>query len=316
MVASSNQKHCPKCLVTKDISEFPSDKNRSDGLYSYCRACSCADATAYRNRNAEKVRASRRSHRLENIEEARAKDRDRYQENAEVIKQRSKQYRDSNLEAARERTREWAKNNPDKMKSHVELRKSRKAVAGGRFTKAEWEAVKSAYGHACVSCQKAEPDIVLTVDHAVSVVDGGSSSIENIQPLCRSCNASKGRSSIDYRIRFPEKMAKAERLLGPIKGRKKSPTSEATKQKLSLANVGKTYSKDVREKVRKAVTENWTRRGARSDSSTGVRGVSFEASSGKFRVRLHHMGRRASVGRFDTLEEAKEAIEEWKARNV
>lgn len=36
-------------------------------------------------------------------------------------------------------------------------------------------------------------------DHVVPVLFGGSNDISNIQPLCRSCNSSKGASTVDYR---------------------------------------------------------------------------------------------------------------------
>jgi 5-methylcytosine-specific restriction endonuclease McrA len=45
-------------------------------------------------------------------------------------------------------------------------------------------------GHLCRSCQSAE---LLTVDHVVAVINGGTDDIDNLQTLCRTCNSSKGR---------------------------------------------------------------------------------------------------------------------------
>jgi 5-methylcytosine-specific restriction endonuclease McrA len=70
---------------------------------------------------------------------------------------------------------------------------------GGSHTDAEREALKAAYGHACLRCGKHEPEIEITRDHIVPVVKSGSDDIANIQPLCRSCNGTKGAQTIDYR---------------------------------------------------------------------------------------------------------------------
>jgi 5-methylcytosine-specific restriction endonuclease McrA len=52
-----------------------------------------------------------------------------------------------------------------------------------------------AYGKKCLKCG-ARKD--LTTDHVVPP-PAGSNALENLQPLCRACNASKGNQTIDYR---------------------------------------------------------------------------------------------------------------------
>lgn len=52
------------------------------------------------------------------------------------------------------------------------------------------------HGEVCLKCG-GKDDIQL--DHIVSVRRGGENSINNIQPLCKTCNIKKGTKTIDYR---------------------------------------------------------------------------------------------------------------------
>ena len=77
-------------------------------------------------------------------------------------------------------------------------RKVRLLQNGGFHSKNEWETLKAQYNWTCPSCKKGEPEITLTKDHIIAVLNGGSDNIENIQPLCRSCNSRKHSKNIRY----------------------------------------------------------------------------------------------------------------------
>lgn len=78
------------------------------------------------------------------------------------------------------------------------IRRERIKKYGGAHSIGEWETLKAQYNWTCPACSRAEPEIKLTRDHIVAVAKGGSDNIENIQPLCVSCNSRKGTKSINY----------------------------------------------------------------------------------------------------------------------
>ena len=52
------------------------------------------------------------------------------------------------------------------------------------------------YGEKCLKCGSNKN---IQLDHIVPVVKGGSNDISNLQPLCKTCNTSKGTKTEDYR---------------------------------------------------------------------------------------------------------------------
>ena len=110
------------------------------------------------------------------------------------------------------RKRNWNINNPEKVKMYTRLRRFRKLNNGGAFTEEQWLKLKAQYNNVCLCCRRSEAELLaaglqIVPDHVLSVVQGGSNNIDNIQPLCHAsaagsrggCNNIKRHLHIDFR---------------------------------------------------------------------------------------------------------------------
>ena len=93
--------------------------------------------------------------------------------------------------------KKWKSNNPDKKREYKRRRRNLEANASGHHTEKEWKDLKDKYGNICLCCKKLVP---LTEDHIVPLTKGGSDFIENIQPLCGSCNSKKHTNVILFKL--------------------------------------------------------------------------------------------------------------------
>ena len=130
-----------------------------------------------------------------------------HSKNNEKINAKKKEYREKNKEKLAEYFRGYRRANPEKRSHLAKQRVYLKKSAGPGFTLAQWDALKAEFNYTCLSCLKLEPEINLTADHVIPLTKSGLNCIENIQPLCHSCNSSKHTKTTDYRIDF-EKIAK------------------------------------------------------------------------------------------------------------
>jgi hypothetical protein len=68
------------------------------------------------------------------------------------------------------------------------------------LSRSEWKALQAKYDNRCLAC--GATDVPLEADHVIPKVMGGVGGVDNIQPLCKSCNCSKAGRYMDYRPDF------------------------------------------------------------------------------------------------------------------
>jgi len=125
-----------------------------------------------------------------------------------------RRWRENNHEKAIEKTRRWKETNrehlrayglawfhqhPGKSVEYCERRRARQESSGEKITAEEWQSVLRQFDGKCACCGSCND---VSMDHVIPLSKGGRHAIENIQPLCRSCNSKKRTKEVDYRDKW------------------------------------------------------------------------------------------------------------------
>jgi 5-methylcytosine-specific restriction endonuclease McrA len=221
------EKSCSRCKQVLDISNFYTSNGK---INSWCKVCwieytkeytkkhprkkelvNAANKRFYENHKEQSYENSKKW-RAENKEAYQELNRNYYQEHKDIIKERAKKFYIENKERILEDAKVYRKNNLDHIKKvkkeynkeHVRekrirenYRRAKKKNNGGMYTAKEWDDLCEKYNNKCLGCNK--DNVKLTADHVIPISQGGSNNIDNIQPLCASCNSIKSIKTIDYR---------------------------------------------------------------------------------------------------------------------
>ena len=117
-----------------------------------------------------------------------------YKGNREKAIEYSHRWAMANQEKVREYKRRWQKANPEQTSINYHRRRAHKN--NNVSERYDLKAICTHYDNRCVKCGERK---LLTIDHITPVSKGGPDIASNIQPLCKSCNSSKGIRDIDYR---------------------------------------------------------------------------------------------------------------------
>ncbi len=205
-------KVCTKCRIQQKSTEFYKRTRSKDGLFSWCKKCHNQYyyhekrdyyvheyPKNYNLLNKEKIKEKQRKYRVENRDYLREHDRKRYLLNRteRIKKQRERDL--MNWEVVSEYRKEWRKKNKEKRIQYYWNRAERILRNGGNLNVKEWLLIKKKYGNKCLACGVSEEKVAITLDHIIPIIHGGRHSIDNVQPLCKSCNSKKATKIIDYR---------------------------------------------------------------------------------------------------------------------
>ena len=160
---------------------YPAHKTR-------CKECVREYGAAYRERNGEKSNAASRAWRSANPEKYMAQQRAYREANREKCNAATRAWNKAYPEKLDAAVRAWQRANPEKCIAIDHARRARIRGAEGTFTADDWRAIKERQHSCCALCKAHRK---LEVDHIVPLSRGGSNWPDNIQGLCRSCNARK-----------------------------------------------------------------------------------------------------------------------------
>lgn len=133
-----------------------------------------------------------------NREERKIIELKRYYDNKEHILDKLRKKYNENPQRKKDKVKLYQASNAGKITNHKRQYKRRATLKDmGSFTIDEWTTLINKYKNMCLCCKRT--DVEITADHIIPLSKGGSNTIDNIQPLCRSCNSSKGIKTIDYR---------------------------------------------------------------------------------------------------------------------
>lgn len=202
---------CTQCGEMKPLDQMKQSRGKAS---SWCKLCAAASTRQYTARHHEEVLAKKRDWHARNRDRILAQKAEYRETRREELRVKARAYAADRIPAlvAQARTRRhanpaplrvyhraWNSAHPEVMRAIQHRRRARKQGNGGSFTAAEWQALVTQYDHRCLMCGKQEPAIMLTMDHVVPISQGGSNDISNIQPLCSTCNSSKGAKTLDLR---------------------------------------------------------------------------------------------------------------------
>lgn len=206
----TNSRYCSDCDHVKLKTEFYPSKSSPSGWSPYCKLCTnLRQKQAYSKKPKKSYKVSVKKKRCpacKKMKQASGFSKNKCRKDGldwsckECVKKKSIVY--NNSPRKKESNKRWAKNNKKALLAKGHRRRAAKRQAPGKFTADEFDRIVEIFKHKCACCGKHESKVgKLTVDHIIPLNKQGHNDAFNLQPLCGSCNSSKGTKIIDYRTK-------------------------------------------------------------------------------------------------------------------
>lgn len=220
MSAIVTGKRCSKCGVEKPPAEYYKDPRSKDGLASECKLCRIAVVEKWRSNNRTRISNVGKRYYATHKDEKYKSGVLWKKKNPEKVSEIQKRWIENNPGKRALAVKEYRKRHPDKIKEYRDAiggallrawrkknkpklmeysrnRRAMKRAGGGKISAEEWQEVIVKYGSKCLhpGCERTD----ITMDHVVSLKNGGTHTVDNVQPLCKHHNSSKNTRNIDYR---------------------------------------------------------------------------------------------------------------------
>lgn len=190
-------KTCTKCKrdLPANSEYFYKEKAGKFGLRSKCKECMNAASVENVQNKAEYYREKQREYRKNSDT---YKNWDREYQKTPQRQSYLKRYNRENKDRRNAVRNDWLKRTGN---GKIYVHKRRAALkAGGSYTQQEWIDLVTFWQFKCIACGVELPIEKMTPDHVIPLELGGLNIIDNIQPMCRSCNSSKQMKTTDHRV--------------------------------------------------------------------------------------------------------------------
>lgn len=157
-----------------------------------------ASAKRYQEKKGE-IKKYLKDYYISRRDELKNRARDYYHKNRERIILKGSDYCKRNQKRVYLYKCRYRANHRIERRESDSIRKNKERLGDLKYS--QWTELLERYDNKCIACGSSEK---LSMDHIVPLSKGGLHTIDNVQPLCFSCNCRKGTKTIDYRQDYYE----------------------------------------------------------------------------------------------------------------